>query len=88
MQFYFNFIKFLFALKPLLNRGGDLDDDEIERLSKALKDNMILMGPTFIKLGQILSLHYDFLPRKTCEELQSLLDSEPTVLSIEEVDYQ
>ena len=30
------------------------------------------LGPTYIKLGQIMSMHSDILPRRYCEELMHL----------------
>jgi ubiquinone biosynthesis protein len=38
-----------------------------------------LMGPTYIKLGQILSLRRDILPHAITDELQNLLDRLPVV---------
>ncbi len=38
-----------------------------------------MMGPTYIKLGQILSLRQDLLPKVITEELQNLLDRLPVV---------
>jgi ubiquinone biosynthesis protein len=38
-----------------------------------------MMGPTYIKLGQILSLREDLLPRSITDELQNLLDRLPVV---------
>ena len=36
------------------------------------------LGPTYIKLGQIMSLHSDILPKEYCEELMKLCsDVEP-----------
>ena len=43
------------------------------------------LGPTYIKLGQIMSLHSDILPRAYCEELMKL-NSEVTPMSFEEVE--
>ncbi len=40
------------------------------------------LGPTFIKIGQIMSSRGDFLPREYCEELE-LLRAEVTPLDIE-----
>lgn len=37
------------------------------------------LGPTYIKLGQILSLREDLLPRSVTEELKKLLDRLPAV---------
>ena len=39
-----------------------------EKLRSILED----LGPTFIKLGQILSLHSDILPKDYCIELEKL----------------
>lgn len=39
-----------------------------EKLRLILED----LGPTFIKLGQIMSLHSDILPKQYCEELMRL----------------
>jgi ubiquinone biosynthesis protein len=38
-----------------------------------------VLGPTYIKLGQILSLRQDLLPREITEELKNLLDRLPVV---------
>ena len=35
------------------------------------------LGPTFIKLGQMLSLRPDYIPQIYCQELEHLLDSAP-----------
>ena len=40
-----------------------------EKLRLILED----LGPTFIKIGQIMSLHSDVLPKKYCDELMKLL---------------
>lgn len=39
-----------------------------EKLRLILED----LGPTFIKIGQIMSLHSDVLPKKYCDELMKL----------------
>ena len=39
-----------------------------EKLRLILED----LGPTFIKLGQIMSLHSDILPKRYCDELMRL----------------
>ncbi|HAE44215.1 MAG TPA: ABC transporter [Lachnospiraceae bacterium] len=43
------------------------------------------LGPTYIKLGQIMSLHSDILPRAYCEELMKL-SSEVTPMPFEDVE--
>ena len=42
------------------------------------------LGPTFIKLGQIMSMHSDILPKRYCDELMKLR-SEVTPMPFEEV---
>jgi ubiquinone biosynthesis protein len=44
-----------------------------------LRRRLELLGPTYIKLGQILSLREDLLPRTVTEELKHLLDRLPAV---------
>lgn len=48
------------------------------------------LGPTYIKLGQIMSLHSDILPNEYCEELMKLCsDVEPMPFEqVEEVLYE
>ncbi len=44
-------------------------------LSRRIREACEKLGPTFIKLGQILSTRYDLFSKKDCEELQNLLDN-------------
>ncbi|HTR21289.1 MAG TPA: AarF/UbiB family protein [Gemmatimonadales bacterium] len=44
-----------------------------------LRRRLELLGPTYIKLGQILSLREDLLPRAVTDELKNLLDGLPAV---------
>jgi len=44
-----------------------------------LRRRLEMMGATYIKLGQILSLREDLLPRDVTEELKNLLDRLPVV---------
>ena len=39
-----------------------------EKLRLILED----LGPTFIKIGQIMSMHSDILPKRYCDELMRL----------------
>lgn len=63
------------ASVPALSRG--------RRLRMALEE----LGPTFIKLGQLLSTRYDLVPTDIVEELQLLQDDLPP-MPAEEVDAQ
>ena len=51
-----------------------------EKLRKIFEE----LGPTYVKLGQILSLHSDILPKTYCEELMKL-QSNVTPMSFDEV---
>ena len=44
-----------------------------------LRRRLELLGPTYIKLGQILALREDLLPRPITDELKNLLDRLPAV---------
>lgn len=50
-----------------------------ERLRMILED----LGPTFVKMGQIMSKRTDLLPRSYCQELENLCENS-TPLSLEE----
>lgn len=56
-------------------------DRELRRLPfpAQLRRRLEILGPTYIKLGQILSLREDILPTAVTEELQNLLDRLPAV---------
>ncbi len=59
---------------------------ELERLSQGVRLRLALeeLGPTFIKLGQLLSTRPDIVPREYLPELQKLQDRVPAV-STEEI---
>jgi ubiquinone biosynthesis protein len=71
----FGALVFLAALvRPFLRR-------ELVSLPFAVqfRRRLELLGPTYIKLGQILSLREDLLPRPITDELKQLLDGLPAV---------
>ena len=49
------------------------------RFPVQLRRRLEILGPTYIKLGQILSLREDILPRSVTDELKHLLDRLPAV---------
>lgn len=52
--------------------------DEFElHFAKRIRLTFERLGPTFIKLGQMLSLRPDYIPQVYCGELEHLLDSAP-----------
>ncbi len=44
-----------------------------------LRRRLELLGPTYVKFGQILAIREDLLPAEICRELQSLFDHVPAV---------
>jgi ubiquinone biosynthesis protein len=67
------------ALRPLVSHARNGNGRQItvpERLRLAIEE----LGPTFIKLGQILSTRGDLLPPPYLDELAKLQDSAPPVL--------
>ena len=66
-----------FNVKLLLDwRLGNLEENEKERAKEAL-GLATQMGPTFIKLGQALSLRTDLIPEAYALELRQLQDAVP-----------
>lgn len=64
----------LFFIKPFLNR------DLIQApFPVQLRRRLEMLGPTYIKFGQILSLREDILPPPITNELKNLLDRLPVV---------
>jgi ubiquinone biosynthesis protein len=56
--------------------------EKIETLSRAVRARMVLeeLGPTFLKMGQILSTRPDLLPVEVMRELSKLQDDVPSFL--------
>ena len=54
------------------------------KLAGAVRDSMIRMGPTFIKLGQALSSRQDLIGLEGISQLQLLQDAIPSTFSTEE----
>ena len=52
-----------------------LGQNRKKNLGQRLKLAFEELGLTFIKIGQVLSMRYDLLPRKDCEALHELLDN-------------
>ena len=65
----------LFSLRPRGDAAGAQADATPERVRRVLED----LGPTFIKLGQLLSTRSDLLPPAYITELAKLQDSAPPV---------
>ena len=68
------------GMTAVLRKHGITGGLTPEKLRLILED----LGPTYIKLGQIMSLHSDILPKSYCEELMRL-HSEVTPMPFEQV---
>ncbi|CAL1408974.1 unnamed protein product [Linum trigynum] len=89
---------FTFVFKAWLNsqkfsyRGGMTEEKKVVRrkaLAKWLKDTILRLGPTFIKIGQQFSTRVDILAQEYVDQLSELQDQVPpfpseTALSIVE----
>jgi ubiquinone biosynthesis protein len=71
----------IFLLRILLALAWPFLDKRIVKLpfSAQFRLRMEKLGPTYIKLGQILSLREDLLPKAITDELKMLLDKLPAV---------
>lgn len=67
-----------FFLRPFLDR-------QIRRLPfpQQLRRRLEILGPTYVKLGQIMAIREDILPRAVTRELESLFDRLPSIPFVE-----
>lgn len=65
---------FLFDLKILFAGGMTEEKQTLRRkvLAKWLKENILRLGPTFIKIGQQFSTRVDILPQEYVDQLSEL----------------
>ena len=59
------------------SEGSDAKERQLERQGAWLRDNIIGLGPTFIKIGQALGTRADLLPLAYIKELSTLQDRVP-----------
>jgi predicted unusual protein kinase regulating ubiquinone biosynthesis (AarF/ABC1/UbiB family) len=57
--------------------GTEAKERQLERQGAWLRDNLIALGPTFIKIGQALGTRADLLPLAYVKELSTLQDRVP-----------
>lgn len=86
-------------LKSMKNQQKEENSERFREIRDVLKKNQITrgispeklrvileeLGPTYIKLGQIMSLHSDILPKAYCDELLKL-NSEVTPMPFSDVE--
>ena len=61
----------------LFGRSRDVSPEQRRKRAASLLDSLLTLGPTFIKLGQLLSTRPDILPPEYIEEFSKLQDSVP-----------
>jgi predicted unusual protein kinase regulating ubiquinone biosynthesis (AarF/ABC1/UbiB family) len=79
-QFYSGFDFVIRALRYVVFRGADGSAKKQARLEKQaawLRQSLIDLGPTFIKIGQALGTRADLLPLEYVKELATLQDQVP-----------
>lgn len=64
----------VFFLRPLLKKELRRQPFEVQ-----LRRRLEMLGPTYVKLGQIMAIREDILPKKITEELKRLLDRLPQI---------
>ena len=80
VQLYTAFDRFVRALRYLVFRGEEGSAKKQARLkqqAKWLRESLIDLGPTFIKIGQALGTRADLLPLEYVKELATLQDQVP-----------
>ncbi|KAL7528604.1 hypothetical protein ACHAXR_002527, partial [Thalassiosira sp. AJA248-18] len=83
-------VPFLTKLVTLFISEGEINERHVPGLSKRARIDLQDLGPTFIKLGQMMSVRPDVLPQATLDELTKLqdgvvpFDTEIAVKQIEE----
>lgn len=70
------FISAVVIKRALSSKLPSSQSDE-QRLARDCKEGLITLGPTFIKLGQLLSTRVDVMPPAFIEELSTLQDQCP-----------
>lgn len=80
VQLYVAFDRFIRVLRYVIFRGADGSARKQARLEKQavwLRESLIGLGPTFIKIGQALGTRADLLPLEYVTELATLQDQVP-----------
>ena len=85
-QLYIAFDRFIRVLRYVVFRGAEGSAKKQARLAKQavwMRESLISLGPTFIKIGQALGTRADLLPLEYVKELASLQDQVPAFSTAE-----
>ncbi|HEU0253685.1 MAG TPA: AarF/ABC1/UbiB kinase family protein [Pyrinomonadaceae bacterium] len=85
-QLYVAFDRFIRVLRYVVFRGAEGSAKKQARLEKQavwLRESLIELGPTFIKVGQALGTRADLLPLEYVKELAKLQDQVPPFTTAE-----
>ncbi len=85
-QLYVAFDRFIRVLRYLVFRGAEGSAKKQARLEKQavwMRESLISLGPTFIKIGQALGTRADLLPLEYVRELATLQDQVPAFSTAE-----
>ena len=85
-QLYAAFDRFIRVLRYLVFRGAEGSAKKQARLEKQaiwLRESLLSLGPTFIKIGQALGTRADLLPLEYVKELATLQDQVPAFSTAE-----
>ena len=85
-QLYVAFDRFIRVLRYVVFRGAEGSARKQARLGKQavwLRESLISLGPTFIKIGQALGTRADLLPLEYVRELATLQDQVPAFSTAE-----
>ena len=79
---YWNSDVFSIPDEQIAETNGEVNEDDFDHTPEELTQDLIKMGPTYVKLGQLLSTRPDLLPPHFMEALATLQDD------VEVVEYK